>query len=166
LAASIQDWGIFAQVAGGASGALIGLLFVAVSLNRDRIKQYPELHAGALQTLIMFMFPLLLAILLVTPWQPLSALGIELIALGALHGSALMTAAGPKRKAGKRGESRAARLLDYTSPNIVTTLLVLIAGSILASGHINGAYWLIPAVALALLGGVANAWIFLIGDTD
>jgi hypothetical protein len=34
------------------------------------------------------------------------------------------------------------------------------------SGHVVGIYVLVPAVVLALIGGVVNAWMFLIGDTD
>ena len=160
------DWGSFAQVAGGASGALIGLLFVAVSLNRDRIAQHPTLHAGALQTLIMFMLPLLIAVLLVTPRQPSWLLGVEILVLGSAHGLALVLAARPKHKAGNEEHSRTGRLLEYTSPTTVTTVIVLAAGAILVSGHVAGAYVLVPAVVLALIGGVVNAWMFLIDDTD
>ena len=161
---TIEDWGGFGQVAGGASGALIGLLFVAVSLNRDRIAQHPALHAGALQTLIMFMLPLLVAILLVTPRQPSWLLGIEIVVLGSVHGFALVMAARPKHKGGNEEHSRIARLLEYTSPNTVTTVIVLAAGAILLSGNVIGVYVLVPAVVLALIGGVVNAWMFLIDD--
>ena len=33
----LEDWANFAVITGSAAGALTGLLFVAVSLNRDRI---------------------------------------------------------------------------------------------------------------------------------
>jgi modulator of FtsH protease len=166
---SIQDWGGFGQVVGGASGALIGLLFVAVSLNRDRIAKHPALHADALQTLVIFMLPLLVAILLVTPRQPTRVLGIEFITLGFLHGLALVMAGRRKRRAGEREYSRVARLFEYTSPNTVTTVIVLAAGTILVFGHVIGVYLLVLAVVLALIGGVANAWMFLMSvpdDTD
>ena len=137
-----------------------------MSLNRDRIAQRPALHSGAIQTLILFMLPLLIAILLATPRQPSWLLGIEIIALGSAHGLALVLAARPKHKAGNVDDSRIARLLEYSSPNTVTTVIVLAAGAILVSGHVVGIYVLVPAVVLALIGGVVNAWMFLIGDTD
>jgi modulator of FtsH protease len=39
-----QDWGNFAVVAGSSAGALTGLLFVAVSLNRERIARHAPLR--------------------------------------------------------------------------------------------------------------------------
>jgi hypothetical protein len=39
------DWVGFAEMIGGASGALTGLLFVSVSLNATRIAGHPGLNA-------------------------------------------------------------------------------------------------------------------------
>lgn len=48
------DWQGFAEMIGAASGALTGLLFVAVSLNASRIAGHPGLRASAAQTLVLF----------------------------------------------------------------------------------------------------------------
>jgi modulator of FtsH protease len=37
----MQDWDTFALITGGAAGALIGLLFVAVSIRIDSISRSP-----------------------------------------------------------------------------------------------------------------------------
>ena len=60
-------WSDFATIAGSASGALTGLLFVAVLLNRERIAANPALRSQAGQTLVLFMFPLIISIVLVVP---------------------------------------------------------------------------------------------------
>jgi len=151
-----RDWGNFGRVAGAASGALIGLLFVEVLPNRDRITQHPALRASALQALVVFMLPLLVATLLLTPQQPSWVLGIELITLGGVNWLALAMAGRWKWNAGNELHSRLARLLNYTSPNLLTTLLVLAGGATLVAGHVGGLYWLVPAVVLALIGGVAK----------
>jgi len=163
---SIEDWGNFGMVAGSASGALVGLLFVAISLNRDRIVRQPALRAIALQTLMVFMLPLILGLLLLIPRQPSRALGIEIIILAVIHGLGLAIVGRGKRKTGGESNSRLARLLDVITPNLFTTVLPLAAGASVVAGHANGLYWLVPAVVVALIGGVANAWLFLIRDPD
>jgi len=163
---SIEDWANFGAVAGSASGGLVGLLFVAISLNRDRIVRHPALRASALQTLMAFLLPLIIALLLLTPRQQSPTLGIEITILGVIHGLGLAIVERRKRKAGGESNSRLARLLDVTTPNMLTTVFVLAAGTSVLAGHANGLYWLVPAVVIALIGGVANAWLFLIRDPD
>ena len=70
-----QDWGNFAVIAGSSAGALTGLLFVAVSLNRERIARHAPLRAQAGQTLVLFMLPLLLSLLIVLPERSATAFG-------------------------------------------------------------------------------------------
>lgn len=59
-----------------------------------------------------------------------------------------------------------ARYVERFSPNLITTVLVTVTGLtfILKAG--GGLYWLIPAVAASLLGGVINAWLFLVKLTS
>jgi len=49
-----QSWNTFGQVAGDASGALVGLLFVSVSLNRERIVKSDILRVGNARKLNTF----------------------------------------------------------------------------------------------------------------
>ena len=57
-------------------------------------------------------------------------------------------------------EDSLARLLDRVSVNLLTMLLVLVAGCIELAGD-DGLYWLAPAIIIALVNGVVNAWLFL-----
>ncbi len=157
---SIQDWGNFGQVVGASSGALVGLLFVAVSLNRNRIAQNTLLRASAFQTLVLFMLPLVVSILLLTPGQPHWVLGSELITVAVIDGVILVIAGRRKQTPSSGEESRLAGLLDRSSPNLLTTLLILVAGVTLTAGHGGGLYWLVPAVVFALVGGAVGAWFF------
>jgi modulator of FtsH protease len=68
------DWEGFAEMTGGASGALTGLLFVAVSLNASRIAGHQGLRASAAQTLTLFITPLVMSAALLTPDQQLVAI--------------------------------------------------------------------------------------------
>jgi hypothetical protein len=155
-----KDWGSFGATVGTTSGALVGLLFVAVSLNIAHIAAHPALRVAAAKTLVLFMTPLVASILLVTPGQSDWELGVELIAAGLFAGVTLIRIGRAKHKAPK-DESRLARALDRTAPNLLTCGLIEVAGVTVIAGG-GGLYWLVPAMIVALISGVVNAWLLLV----
>lgn len=156
----VQDWSNFAIVTGGASGALTGLLFVAVSISRERIAGHPALRGQAGQTLVLFVLPLLLAALLVLPGASRTALGAGLVALAVAAGVVLVVVGRAKKSAATGSDDRLSRLLDQVSPNLVVVLLALIGGCVQLAGD-DGLYWIAASSALSLVGGVVNAWLFM-----
>jgi hypothetical protein len=54
-----------------------------------------------------------------------------------------------------------ARTLDVVSPNVVTLLLTAAAGIVVITGHEWGLYLLVPSTVIGIVGGIANAWLFL-----
>ena len=116
-----------------------------------------SLRSRAAQTLVLFMTSVLIAVLLVAP-QPSAALGSELLAVAAVSGTALLIL---DRRAGHSADQRVARYIEKFSPNTITAVLVAVAGLTFLLKAGGGLYWLIPAAAASLLGGVVNAWLFL-----
>jgi hypothetical protein len=55
-----------------------------------------------------------------------------------------------------------ARYVEKFSPNTITAVLVGGAGLTFLLKTGGGLYWLIPAAMASLLGGVVNAWLFLV----
>jgi hypothetical protein len=55
-----------------------------------------------------------------------------------------------------------ARYIEAASPNMITAVLTGVAGLLLLLKAGGGLYWLIPAVLASLVGGVVNAWLFLL----
>ena len=151
-------WRDFGVTTGGLAGALTGLLFVAVSLKSDTLAKSISLRSRAAQTLVLFMTTALSAVVLAAP-QPAGALGGELIALAALSGATLYVL---DRRGGHDAASRVARYIERASPNSVTSVLFGIAGFTFLLPAGGGLYWLIPAVVCSLVGGVINAWLFLV----
>jgi hypothetical protein len=151
-------WHDFAVAVAGLAGALTGLLFVAVSIKSDVLARSRTLASRAAQTLVLFMISAIAAILLVAP-QPEWALGAELLAVAAVSGIALSIL---DRRAGHDPSSRLARYFEAASPNLVTAVLVVIAGLSFLLKVGGGLYWMIPAVLASLVGGVINAWLFLL----
>jgi hypothetical protein len=140
------------------AGALTGLLFVAVSIKSDVLAASRSLSSRAAQTLVLFMISVLAALVLVAP-QPRAALGAELVAVAVVSATILLVL---DRRAGHGSEQRVARYVERFSPNTITAVLVGVAGITFLLRAGGGLYWLIPAAAASLLGGVVNAWLFLI----
>jgi modulator of FtsH protease len=72
-------WENFFVAQAGASAALSGLLFVAVSINLTRILQYPHLPGRAAETLVVLLSPLGVATIGLVPGLDLRSLGIGLL---------------------------------------------------------------------------------------
>lgn len=140
------------------AGALMGLLFVALSVKGEVLAASRSLSSRAAQTLVLFMTSVLIAVLLVAP-QPAAALGWELLATGVVSGTALFIL---DRRAGSGGDQGVARYIERFSPNAITAVLVGAAGLTFLLKAGGGLYWLIPAAVASLLGGVINAWLFLV----
>jgi len=149
---------------GAASAALTGLLFVAVSLNANRIAEHQGLRASAAQTLVLFIAPLAVAAAMLTPDQPDAALGGELIVIG-LGASWVLLATGRSKRGLPEDDRRLIAIFDSRFSNVVVMLLFVASGIILACGEGAGLYFLLPASLVAFISGVLNAWHFLLPPT-
>jgi hypothetical protein len=155
-------WLSFGEALAAVAGALTGLLFVALSVKSDVLAASLSLSSRAAQTLVLFMTSVLIAVLLVAP-QPPAALGWELLAVAAVSGTALLIV---DRRAGHSTDQGVARYIERFSPNTITAVLVAVAGLTFLLKAGGGLYWLIPAAVTSLLGGVVNAWLFLVRVTS
>jgi hypothetical protein len=155
-------WLSFGEALAAVAGALTGLLFVALSVKSDALAASLSLSSRAAQTLVLFMTSVLIAVLLVAP-QPPAALGWELLAVAAVSGTALLIL---DRRAGHSTDQGVARYIERFSPNTITAVLVAVAGLTFLLKAGGGLYWLIPAAVTSLLGGVVNAWLFLVRVTS
>jgi hypothetical protein len=155
------DWVGFGEMIGGASGALTGLLFVAVSLNADRIAPHQGLRSSAVQTLVLFISPLVMAAALLTPDQPDWALGAELIAIG-LAASWILLGTRRVQHSLPDDDKQLIAIFNRRGPNVMVMCLFVVSGIILACGESNGLYLLLPAAIVAQVSGVLNAWHFLL----
>lgn len=151
-------WLSFGTAVATVAGALTGLLFVAVSVKSDVMAGSRALRSRAAQTLVLFMTSVLAGVFLVAP-QPRTALGPELLALAAVSGATLLVL---DRRAGHGASQGVARYVEKFSPNTITAVLVGVAGITFVLKAGGGLYWLIPAAVASLVGGVINAWLFLV----
>lgn len=164
----MEAWHDFFVIAGGASAALLGLLFVALSVNKDSIAARPLLRSLARQTFLSFGVVLIVSLLCVAPERALSLRGLgACLTLGALLTCGSSATAiystlqedrrGGREPSGKRQNGQREYLFRVGIYN-AGLLCVFIAGVGLWRGNVDSARWLLPAIVL--LGGLAlnNAW--------
>jgi hypothetical protein len=155
----LEAWDTFAEISGSAAAALTGLLFVAVSIRIASIARSQELRNRAAQTLSLFGTVLIISVLIAIPGQPYRTLGAELVVLAVIAGTGLHIL--DRRAKGDRSDQAIGPVLEAVTPITVTSLLLLAAGIVLVLGVHAGLYVLVGPVLVALVGGVASAWLFL-----
>jgi hypothetical protein len=160
IAYTAEHWTDFGVATAGAAAALAGLLAVAISINLERILQFPSLPHRARQTLILFTLPLVTALLLIVPGQPRAALGTELLVIGLVTGAFMLVT--DARTPMSEQETQFSRLFARILPSIVTSGCLALAGATLIAEGGGGLYWLVPAVLAAIIFGLVNAWVLLI----
>jgi hypothetical protein len=160
IAYAAERWTDFGAATAGAAAALAGLLVVAVSINLERILQFPHLPHRAAQTLIMLALPLGTALLLIVPGQPDAALGSEYLVIGLATGAYLLVT--DVRTPISENETRRTWLIGRIIPDAVTGGCLAVAGVTLLAQRGGGLYWLVPAVLAAFLFGLLNAWVLLV----
>jgi hypothetical protein len=157
-----EEWKDLFVAMAGASAALAGLLFVAVSINVDRIIKYEGLPERGLEALGLLLAVLIVSIAGLMPGQGHVALGLELTGLTAVLIGLLLTI---PVSVGEFREG-AAPPSYYLASRWVIRLsgpLLLAIGAVselLAAG--GGLYWVAAGFVFLTLGAVANAWVLLI----
>jgi hypothetical protein len=156
-----EEWkDLFVAVA-GASAALAGLLFVAVSINVERIVKYEGLPERGIEALAMLLVPLVISIAGLLPGQSHVAYGIELVAIATVFVAVLLSLPVSSRipdgvempdhyVLGRQG----VRILG-TAPLAIGAVAELLAVA-------GGLYWVGAAVVFLTLGAVLNAWVLLV----
>ena len=155
-----EHWTDFGVATAGAAAALAGLLFVAISINIERILQFPSLPHRAAQTVILFALPLLISLLLIVPGQPKAALGSELLVIGIVVGTFMLVT--DARTPMSEQETKITRALARILPPVVSCGCLAVAGATLIAEAGGGLYWVVPAVLAAVIFGLINAWVLLI----
>ena len=145
----------------GASAALGGLLFVAASLNLERILSAAALPDRFLVALSLILAILVISSLMLIPDQPQVLVGFEALAVGAvLTGLVIRTSRNPAadEASGSRAKSTANAILSALA------VLPYIAGGafIVAGGLRTGLYLVAAAIILSFIKAVLDAWVLLV----
>jgi len=154
-----EQWHDMFVAMAGAAAALTGLIFVAVSINLERVLKFPALPPRAVETLSILIGLLVLSVFVLIPGQSPTALGAEILVLGVVLGTALLVKRiRVPRTAGQPltwTVTPVAVILGATLPMAAAGISVLVRGG-------GGLYWLVGALILGFAGAVLNGWILLV----
>ncbi len=155
---AMQGWHDFFVAEAGASAALAGLLFVAISINLTRILAYRHLPSRAVEALLALLSVLIIATFALVPGQSTLACAVEIGGTGlAIWATQTFALARTWKDAHPRAKSTA-RILNNQLP----PLPFVIAGVLLAAGHPTAMYWVVPGTLLSFAAGIFGAWVLLI----
>lgn len=156
----VAFWQTLFGVVAAVAATLTGLLFVALSLNLERILGKAAYRARAREALSALMILVVLSVLVLIPGQSALVLGWELVAAGLLlelYGLRLQRGTITRLEYRHRG-TWLVRLI----PIHLSTVTNMVAGATLLVGQYGGLYWLVPTVLVYLVWSVVNAWTLVV----
>jgi hypothetical protein len=157
---SIADWSTLLTVEAEAAATLTGLVFVGVSINLDRIMEYPGLSGQAAESILQFLEVFLISMVVLIPSQAERALAIELLAIGVLFWVLQITVQI------RYLLSRAGHPLWWFVLRAVlsqcATVPYWVAGIALLMGLSGALYWLMPGFVFSFAAGILGAWVLLV----
>ncbi|MGD9736762.1 MAG: hypothetical protein AB7V58_14340 [Solirubrobacterales bacterium] len=154
------EWHDLFVAAAGASAALLGLLFVAVSINLERILKYEGLPGRALEALMQLTCVLLVSLAGLVPGQSHLALGLELLAVVAVITAIVLRQ--PIVAVDDAGREPVSWKAIRWTVRLAGLVAIAIAGATLLAESGGGLYWLAAGIALATIAAIAGAWVLLV----
>jgi hypothetical protein len=156
-----EGWGDLFLAGAGASAALGGLLFVAVSINLDRIVALRSLPGAALGAIVLLVAVLMVSMVALVPGQARWMLATEVLVVG-ISAWSIMTAIWIRAlRAPIPNQPRFVPVISVVVTQ-AATLPIVVAGVSLLLGAGGGLYWVVPGVTFCLLVAIANAWVLLV----
>jgi modulator of FtsH protease len=158
VAYSPSEWHVFFQGTIGASAALTGLLFVAISINLDQILKFPQLPGRAAGTLGILVAALTVSGFALAPGQDRQALGVEILAVGVVVAVQAIWVTHRRRTPDEKAWWVIQHLLSLLLPGVA----FIVGGvSLIADGG-GGLYWVLGATLLIFVVSSINAWVLLV----
>jgi hypothetical protein len=152
------DWHAFFEAAVGASAALLGLLFVSISINIQTILKYPYLPARAAATLGMLLSLLVICFFGLAPNESATTFGWETIAVASIACGQSILVAVRRKRAGDRSSWTYWSLGQLLCPE----LMLLGGGISLLEKSGGGIYWILFGTGFVFVSASINAWVLLV----
>ena len=166
----LRDWQLFYATFATACATLVGLLFVAVSLNRDILNREDggERMWIARQTFYQFLMLFLLALLLLAPHHTPTSVGLTLLGFGGFWSVGVVRAFRTSVRM-RRQPLRLQGFMRGFGLSFVSLLSVFAVAVAMLLGQVGALVWLVVVLVNLMLFTGRNAWFLLVhirkGDT-
>jgi hypothetical protein len=157
---SIAQWNTLLAVQASAAATLTGLVFVAVSINLNRIMVFPGLPGRAGESILEFLNVFFVSIVALVPQQPAKLLAIEILLIGLTSWIAQMVV--QRRYLRVRTGHPWSWFIYRAVLTQLATLPFCVAAILLLLGISGGIYWLVPGFIFSFVGGIVGAWVLLV----
>jgi hypothetical protein len=156
---NLDTWRDFFSAQTAAGAALAGLVFVAISINLQRVLSSRAVSGRAVEALLLLLSLLIVGLLALIPEQSMMALGVEFIVFGLMLTVSLVRIGSGAKQVG--GATRAQYLVRLCLGQLAS-LPIVIAGISFISGDGGGLYWLALSTIVAIAAGMIGAWVLLV----
>jgi hypothetical protein len=164
FAALVESWHDFYLTAGAAAAALIGLLFVGISINLDEFTtdDGAGIRILAEQAFANFVFVLVISLMILIPDQDQASLTLQLGIVGILGTFRIIRRAIVLRRRPNQpfgGWRYVIRRLGLAGAASVGLIAV---AALVPSNPVSALYWLVAVVLIYLTSAADSAWDLLI----
>jgi hypothetical protein len=154
------EWSTLLTVEAETAATLTGLVFVAVSINLDRIMAYPGLPGRAAESILQFLEVFLVSVVALIPGQPERVLAIEFLVIGVFFWVVQVTSQVRYLRL-RAGHPRWWFVLRSMLSQL-GTLPFCVSGIALLMGARGALYWLMPGFVFSFAAGIVGAWVLLV----
>lgn len=156
----MESWHDYMVAQAGASAALLGLIFVGIAINLDRMLKAPVILNRAGAALLMLLSVLITSSLALVPNESPRSLGTSFLVIGAVIW-VLVTLLSVSILRGTEPDLRNKALVVFVLRQVAILPLV-VAGALLRSGNENGLNWVVYAFTMTVVVALLEAWVILV----
>jgi modulator of FtsH protease len=157
---SLSEWQPHLAMQSGAAATLLGLVFVAASINLARIVSTPALPGRVLESVVQFVQVLFVSMLMTIPRQSSKTLAIEVLAVSSLSWALQMVVFARSHRA-RLANPRWWLVLRMALAHLAI-IPFFVSGASLFFHLANAFYWAVPGFFFSFLAGLINSWVLLI----
>lgn len=156
----MEAWHDFLITVAGASAALVGLLFVGLSINLDQLLEIPHLLLRAAASLLTLTGTLIISCLLLAPDASLAVYGLSILVVSLATWGAV-TYLGIRAVGRAPDANRTHQVLALVGLQLAT-LPTVMAGVMVWQREEEGLNWLVPAFLIAFVAVMVNSWVLTV----